>query len=424
MSSNIVITTFGTLGDLNPYIALAQGLKERGHNPVVASSEFFREFIENAGLEFRPIRPDIDPENTELARRAMDPKTGTEMVLKEILFPVIRDSYRDLSEATAGADMLVTHPLAFAGPLVAEKRQIPWVSTVLAPMSFFSAYDTPVLPPFPSLARLRLLGKVGSSLIIQFARFVARGWSEPVRQLRAEIGLPFGKDPIFEGQFSPELVLAMFSVVLAEPKPDWPANTQITGYCFYDVADVGERLSPEVDRFLDSASPFIVFTLGTSAVLSPGAFYQESIKAVNILGMRALLLVGRYPVYEPRPSLPEGVIVCDYAPFSEVFPRAAAVVHHGGIGTCGQALRSGRPMLIVPFAHDQPDNAFRLTRLGVARTLFPKRYTASRIARHLRTLLENPNYAARAKEVGRRIQSEDGVNVACDAIEKRLTASD
>src|SRR5207244_12880236 len=122
-------------------------------------------------------------------------------------------------------------------------------------------------------------------------------------------------------------------------------------------------------------------------------------------------------------ALPEGVAAFDYAPFSELFPRTAAVVHSGGVGTTAQAMRAGRPMLVVPYAHDQPDNAARVTRLGVAGTLARHRYDPARAAAALRPLLDDPAYARRASEVGAAIRQEDGVSEACDALEGLLATS-
>jgi rhamnosyltransferase subunit B len=139
--------------------------------------------------------------------------------------------------------------------------------------------------------------------------------------------------------------------------------------------------------------------------------------------VRAVLLVGKNPKNHPPRPLPEGVAAFDYAPFSAIFPRTAAVVHQGGIGTMGQALRSGRPMLVVPFAHDQPDNALRAKRLGVARLVYPRHYSARRVARHLRALLEVPGYRDRAGEIARLVRSEDGVGSACEAIEELLAVA-
>src|SRR5437899_11929132 len=131
-----------------------------------------------------------------------------------------------------------------------------------------------------------------------------------------------------------------------------------------------------------------------------GDFYVESAAAAAELGRRAVMLVGRDPRNLPERTLPAGVIMAEYAPFSELFPRAAAIVHQVGAGTTAQALRSGHPMLVVPFAHDQPDNAARVVRLGVARDIGRKHYRAERVASELAKLLEDPGYRKRAAEVG------------------------
>ena len=426
VGKRVVITTFGSFGDLNPYLGLALGLKARGHDPVIATAEFYRPFVEAEGVGFRPVRPDRNLHATEAVRRIVTPGRTPAHLMKGLLFPRLQESYEDLSEATQGADVLLTHPLTFAGPLVAEKVSIPWVSTVLAPISFFSAHDFPALPTFPRLAvGLRRLGPGARRALAGLAKRATRHWPEPVRRLRAEVGLSPGKHPIHEGQFSPELVLAMFSRVLAKPQPDWPLNTRITGHIFYDGSG-RDGLSPDLERFLASGPAPVVFTLGTSVVgRGPAAdsFYRESLKATRILRLRSLFLVGNDPKNHLPVPLPEGVAAVDRAPFSKLFPRAAAVVHQGGIGTIGQALRAGRPQLLVPFAFDQPDNALRVQRLGSAEVLYPRQYTAPRAARRLGDLLGESEYARRAGEVAGLVRSEDGVGDACDAIEELFTSS-
>jgi rhamnosyltransferase subunit B len=426
VGKRVVITTFGSLGDLNPYLGLALGLKARGHHPAIATAEFYRPFVEAEGVGFRPVRPDRNLHDIEAIRRIVNPGLTPEYLMRGLLFPRLQESYEDLSEATRGADALLTHPLTFAGPLVAEKVGIPWVSTVLAPISFFSAHEFPALPVFPRLAVvLRRLGPGAGRALVGLAKRATRHWPEPVRRLRTKIGLSPGKHPIYEGQFSPELVLAMFSRVLAEPRPDWPPNTRITGHVFYDGSGrVG--LSPNLERFLASGPAPVVFTLGTGMAgtgLAADSFYRESLKAVRILKLRSLFLVGKDPKNRLPVPLPEGVAAVDDAPFSKLFPRAAAVVHQGGIGTIGQVLRSGRPQLVVPFRGDQPDNALRVQRLGVAEVLYPRRYAAHRAARRLGDLLGGSGYARRAGEVAERVRSEDGVGDACDAIEELLASS-
>jgi UDP:flavonoid glycosyltransferase YjiC (YdhE family) len=421
----IVLSTFGSFGDVHPYIAIALELKARGHSVVIATSELYREKMDVVGLELHPVRPHLpaldDPDEfSKLAVELMAPRGGTEKVIG-ILMPNLRDAYEDLDAAVNGADLLLTHPLPLVGPLVAQKRKLPWVSTVLAPISFFSAYDPPVLPQMPSLYQLQRRSVFISRLLFRLGVRQLEKLLDPVYRLRAELGLPRGEQPLLAGQHSPALVLALFSQVLAQPQPDWPPNTRVTGFAFYDRRDFfGEtELQPELRQFLDDGPPPIVFTLGSSAFWVAKDFYRDSIAAARALGQRALLLIG-HERNLPREALPKEIGVFEYAPFSEVLPRAAAIVHQGGVGTTGQALRAGRPTLIVPHAHDQFDNAARVARLGCARMIARPRYNARRATTELAALLEQPDYATQAAAVGRVVQNENGARAAVDAIEEVL----
>ena len=417
----IVFSTFGTFGDVNPLIALSLELKRRGHTPVLAIPAMFRNKIEPLGIEFTAIRPDQDPNDKRMVEMIWDIKKGTERGLREFLFPAIRDSYNDLLHAISakgGADLLVTGELAYAGPIVAEKTGIPWASYVLAPLSFFSGYDPPVLPPYPTLSKVpSIVPRVGR-LVPRFARVVTRNWSEPLYALRRELGLDGGKNPIFDAKHSPRLVLALFSRVLGDPQPDWPPNTLITGFAFYD-GDAGKsELSPELRKFLAAGPPPLVFTLGSAAVMAAGDFYERSAEAAELLDARAILLIGSDPQNRPRHGLSEKICVAQYAPYSKIFPLAAAIIHQGGVGTTAQALKAGRPMVVMPYSHDQPDNARRVRHLGVAKVIQRKAYTAEAAAAKIKILLARRSYARHAAEVAHTVASEDGVKAACDALER------
>jgi UDP:flavonoid glycosyltransferase YjiC (YdhE family) len=175
----------------------------------------------------------------------------------------------------------------------------------------------------------------------------------------------------------------------------------------------------ESERLLAAGEPPIIFTLGSAAVMDAGNFYQESIQAAKQLKRRAVLLMGNNSL---RENLSADILGVNYAPYSQLFPHACAIVHQGGIGRTAQALRAGRPTLIMPYSHDQPDNAARVQRLGTSLTISRKQYTAVQVIKQLRKLLENPNHAAKATKIGRIIQSENGVSVACDAIEQQIQA--
>jgi rhamnosyltransferase subunit B len=416
--SRIVITTIGSLGDLHPQIALAIELRQRGHDIIFATMKEYGAIIEPLGFEFHPMRPDGTPiNNSEEIAKMTDLKTGSEYVVRSWIMPNLRDTYADLLDSAQGANLIIAGDIVYAAPLVAEKLGIPWVSLALAPVAFFSAYDPSVIPLFPFLAKLRGLGASFNQVIIQLLKSVTQSWAEPIHQLRKELGLPPACNNPIVDKSSACLTLAMFSAILAKPQPDWDKNAVVTGFTFYDGNLNQQGIPLQLQKFLDAGEAPIVFTLGSAAVMVPGTFYQESIRAAKQLNRRAILLIGKNA---PPDDLSEDMMAIDYVPYSQIFPHACAIVHQGGIGTTAQALRAGRPTLIMPYTYDQPDNAARVQRLGTSRTILRHQYAASRVVKILSELLENPTYAKKAKAIGQMIQAEDGVAVACDAIEKHL----
>jgi rhamnosyltransferase subunit B len=419
LAKRIVIACWGSHGDLFPYIGLALALKRHGHHPVVATIPQYRANVEQEGVAFAELGPNIDPNDpsaSDLYERVMDPVKGSEVIIKELLMPKLKDSYEQLASAVAGADLLLSHPITYAAPVVAEQAGLPWLSTVLAPMLFFSKYDPPVLPALPRANDVPLIGPWLMRVLVPLARRATREWGEPVQRLRAELGLPRGRDPVFEGQFSPRGTLALYSRVLAQPQRDWPPNVTTTGTVFYNGP---EPLETRLEEFLAAGEPPVVFTLGTSAVGAAGRFYDESAAAAVKLGVRAVLLTGGFAQNQPQ-NLPPTLLLVDRAPHQLLFPRASVIVHQCGAGTTAQALRSGRPTLLVPHGHDQFDNARRVRKLGVARTVLPQEYRAERVARDLAALLTDARYLERAATVSIVVREERGAETAVAVIERLL----
>jgi rhamnosyltransferase subunit B len=414
--ARVLLACWGSAGDLFPYLAIADRLRGLGHTSVVATCATYGGVVASEGFDFRPLRPDVQPEDPALLARIVDPKRGTEVVIRELIVPALRDSVADLEAAAADVDLVVSHPVTFAAPIVAERRGLPWLSSVLAPMSFFSPHDFPALPNAPSLVVLRRLGPWTGRALMALARRTTASWTAPVAALRRELRLPAAGDPLYEGQFSPHGTIALFSSALGEPQPDWPAHTTVTGFPFFNRAI---PMPEAVTQFLDAGDPPVVFTLGSSAVHTAGTFWDESLAALVALGGRALLLAGRDSA-RLAASLPRHILAVDRAPHDQVFPRASVIVHQGGVGTTGQAMRAGRPQLVVPHAHDQFDNAFRVRQRGLARVLYPAHYTAARAMTTLRTLLDDAAYATRASAVARQVRSEDGAACAAAVILEAL----
>jgi len=416
---HFLFTTLGSLGDLHPYVAVGIGLRDRGHTVTIATSEVYRAKIEGEGLGFAPIRPDLGHllENPDAIAELVHPRRGTEYVFRKLILPWIEQSFEDTVAAARHADVIAGHPIAFATPTAAELLKKPWASVVLQPAIFLSSYDPPALPGAGFLMPLMTRSPSFTRAFFSLARALMRRWGAPVNAARARRGLPALRDPLLDGMFSPFGTHAWFSSLLASPQPDWPARTTVTGFPFYDKLEPGLGISHELDRFLAAGAPPVVFTLGSSAVFNAGVFYRESLEAVQRSGHRAVLLVGRDPRNRPAMALPESVCVAEYAPYSALLPRAAATVHQGGVGTTAQALRAGRPMIVVPLSHDQPDNAMRAQRLGVARVIPRDQYEAKRVARELENLLASDSYTKAARAAAARVIAENGVAAACTALE-------
>jgi rhamnosyltransferase subunit B len=414
----IVIATIGSLGDLHPCLALALELGRRGHRVTIASTEYYRGKVEKLGIEFHSLRPNWDPTDQELIRQCENLRRGPEILYRKLVLPGLRATYDDLISVAAAADLMIAGELVYAAPLVAEKLSLRWVSGILSPFSFFSSYDPSVLVNAPSLIHLRKIGWRVYRAGLNLGRLATWHWSNPVRHLRRELGLRTDCDPIFRDKYSPVLVLALFSRWLAQPQPDWPRQTFQPGFVYFDGQKAECAPSAELTSFLAAGDAPIVFTQGSIAVYNPGDFYKVSIEAAEQLGRRAVLLGANTVAKGPSSQ----VLVLPYVPYSQVFPHGAVNVHQGGSGTTGQALRAGRPMLVVPYGWDQPDNAARIERLGTGLHLARTNYSPDTATKALNRLLSEPHYALRAAQVGAAMKEENGEALACDAIETVLNA--
>ncbi len=394
----IVFATVGSLGDLHPYIAIGGALRALGHRPVIATTDRYQAAVEAQGIEYAPLRPAESQFGglESVAARLFEPLRGPRYLIGEMVMPHVREQYADIAAACAGADLLVTHPLTLAGPLVGRKTGLPWVSSVLAPISLMSCTDPPLLTASLPARLARRLGARPCRWCMALGAMLVRRWERPLDALRAELGLPRAEHPaLLQGQFSPLLNLALFPPLLADPQADWPARTQLPGFPGFDGPPPAPAMQAELEDFLATGSPPLVFALGSSVVMVAGEFWAQAIAAATRLGRRAILLTGGHW----RGSLPAGIRAFDYLPYSVVFPRAAAVIHQGGIGTLAQALAAGRPQLVVPLAFDQPDNARRAVALGLARSLPIRSATPARLVRELGMLLGEKSYQHAAARI-------------------------
>ncbi len=414
MAKQVLIATIGSFGDLHPYLAIAIGLKQRGHSVTLASCGMFREKVESEGIRFVAIPPALDNVelDAEVRRKAMNTFDGTRYVVQELFLPPIEEAYRILLAEARGADVLLGSLFALALPMVAAKLGIPYINTALQPAAILSAYDPPLIPVMPFLPWLSpaILRLVYGGLHTLNGSLLKKAYD-----LAKQEGLPATSVPRLFGHSSPHGNLILFSRHFMREQPDFPKPTTMCGFPFYDKLDGRQfAVDPEIESFFAAGEAPYVFTLGTSAVLDPGSFYNEAYTAVTRMRKRAIFLVGRanYPEYKKMEN--DRLLVCQYAPHSTLMPRAAVTIHQGGIGTTAQALRAGKPMIVVPFSHDQPDNARRCVKLGVGLSIPRKRFNATLLQEALEAA---PKLNELARSMGILIQSEDAVAAACEKIE-------
>ena len=417
--ARILLTTFGSLGDLHPYIAVGRALRAQGLEARIGTSADYQQAIEAAGLEFVAVPPALADLGSaeELSQRLFDPLRGTERLVREIIMPNLRAAYAVLNDSAADCDLLVSHQLTFMTPVVASLQRKPWLSSTLAPASLLSRFDPPVLTPVNSLQIAQRIGPWLYDWTRGFISRTVRRWEAPVHALRQELGLPVSPQALLlEGQFSPFGTLGLFDAPLARPQADWPAAMQVCGAALYEGTMPDPQLLSDLNAFLAAGDPPLVFVLGSAAVWIASDYWNQAIEAAQRLRRRAILVAGDASL----PALPEGIRAFKYLPYSAVFSRAAAVIHQAGIGTLSQALRAGRPQLITPVGFDQPDNAARAVKLGVARCLPFQRVSADRLVRELTPLLTMDSYAVRARALATGIAGSDGAAVAAQHIIRAL----
>jgi UDP:flavonoid glycosyltransferase YjiC (YdhE family) len=412
----VVIVALGSAGDVHPLTGLALALRERGHRPLLAASPVFRSLAEREGLPFAAIGTEDDFTAAVNDPDIWHPLKAFGAIVRRLIIPSMRPVYELVERESREADTVVVAPVtAFGARLAEEKLGVPLATVHLQPLLIRSR-SAPSCFGFPDVLSLlpRSLRKLSFALADRL--IVDPALAPSTNALRAELGLPPVRRVLLWADSS-RLILGLFPPWFAEPQPDWSSRVQLAGFPLYDESTVVE-LPGALRAWLGEGDPPVVFTAG-SAMVQGENFFRVSVEVCRRGGRRGLLLT-RFPRQLP-PSLPPGVRTFSYAPFSLVFPASAAVVHHGGIGTVAQALAAGIPQLIVPFAHDQPDNACRVRRLSAGTMILSGAYRPRRAVRELDRLVASEQTAAVCRGLAARVDGKAALERACSLIEGLLS---
>jgi rhamnosyltransferase subunit B len=413
----VLLIPIGSHGDVHPFVSVGRALKDRGHSVTVITNPHFEGLVARLGLEFAPLGTEQQFLEAIANVDLWSPMEGFRTVLRytadaiEPVFDLIRERYEP-GNTVVGAQVT-----AYGARVAQEVLGVPMATIHLQPAVILSAIEPPVLPMYGLLRRLPVAARRW------FFRLADRQIVDPLLAPRLNaFRRQFGLEPIsrvMQWWHSPRRVLGLFPEWFCPPQVDWPPNVVLTGFPLYDEQDL-HGLPEDVAGFLDEGEPPVAFTAG-SAMRHCRDFFEAAAHACVKTGRRGVLLT-RFIEQVPA-HLPTGVRHFSYVPFSRLFPRCAAVVHHGGIGTTAQALAAGSPHLVIPRAHDQPDNAMRLVRLGVGRTLSPGRVSASNLAHELSALLGTPRIRERCLELGARLEARDAVETVCLEMERLLLSA-
>lgn len=411
-----LIVAQGSYGDINPSVGVALALKQRGHEVVFIASEYFESLARKAGLELVSIMTRADYLRITSHPAFAHPRKTWSLLSRELVLDAIRPVYHVIAERYEPGNTVVLAPSTALGARIAhDKLGVPVATTNLYPQ-WLRTVHTPITMSPDIHRRLPMVLKKG---LRNFADLVVdKVVSKQTNAFRGELGLPAVR-PMRDGWLqSPQLILGMFPAWFATPQPDWPPQTHLTGFCRFDGSS-GEPLSLEVENFLAAGSPPVIVS-PLSARQETAAFFDTSIAALRQIGRRGILLKPFQDWVPQNPAPDMGYF--GYVPHGSLLPRAAGIVHQGGVGTCAQSLAAGIPQLVVPFSFDQPFNARRLCSLGVAASLPPRAYRPEQVAREMHRLLTSDSVRRNCSEYAERLKREDGAATACDLIERTFCA--
>jgi rhamnosyltransferase subunit B len=408
---HVILVSLGTDGDVYPYIGLGKALRSRGHTITLVANEHFRPLAKQCGFEFRELVSNAETDAL-LENPDMWHPLKSALVVARWGAPLILRQYEVLAKLARDKNcIMVANPGVTAARLVQEELSVPLASVVLQPGCIPSVSAPPLL-----MGGLALSPRMPRFVGDLYWRFVdAVGWALVGRQLN-RVRKSLNLQPVwrlFQWWISPERVIGLFPDWYGKPQADWPPQTRLAGFPMYD-GGLAAGLSAEVLEFCRSGNPPVAFTFGTG-MRHAGDLLQVAGEAARILGVRSLFLT-KYRRQLPA-RLPPGALHCEFAPFQQLFPLCAAVVHHGGVGTVAKALATGTPQLIIPMAFDQQDNATRVEQLEAGCWLKRDRSSGTQIANAL-TRLMTSHTKTRCEAVAKRFAGEDALELAARWIEE------
>jgi UDP:flavonoid glycosyltransferase YjiC (YdhE family) len=414
-----LITALGSYGDVHPMVGLGAALAQRGHHVKIVTNPYFEDVVAGAGLELVPLGSREEYIRLSQHRDLWHPVRGPRLVLTHASARMLRPLYDLLvHQYVADETVFCAHGLDLASRVAGEKLGAPVASIIFAPGLLWTLYDSPRLKGAllgPRVPRWLKREQFWAADVL----FVQPLVGGELNRLRRELGLAPVRRVFSRWLFDTDLILGLFPDWFGPRQPDWPANTRTVGFPLWD-SPADAELSSEVREFLAAGPPPIAFSPG-SANRAAHQFFEAAVEACDRLGCRGILLT-KYDHQLPA-RLPDSVRHFGFVPMSKLLPHTAALVHHGGIGSCAQGLAAGVPHVVQPMSYDQFDNSRRLVRLGVAAEIPVRQFRGRAVADALAPLMDSPAVEARCRELAARCDGPAALSAACDMLEQLADSS-
>lgn len=417
-SMRIAIIATGSTGDVLPYVALAKGLAASGNEIRFVSHDNYETLVEDHCLEFSPIEGDVqDIAQSDMMRQYLE--KGKLVSIMSEMAKAARIGAVNVTKAglvaCKDADLILGGMGGvFPGIALAEKFQLPFIQAYLVPLTPTASFASVLLPaqlPLPIGSLRRASHHLTRQFLWQTYRTADRiARSEVLDLPNAPFLGPYNSEPVFDTP-----ILYGFSLHVISPPLDWPDRTHITGY--WTLEPPIDWSPPDgLEEFIESGTKPVCIGFGSMGNRDPKKITELVLKALEISGERAVLLSGWSGLDEA--ILPNFVFMIESVPHSWLYPRVAAVVHHGGVGTTAAGLRAGVPSVVIPYFGDQPFWGNRVAELGAGPRPIPRRkLTAKKLAHAIHLAISNKAMKERASELGIALRSENGIANAVSVIE-------
>lgn len=390
MKKTVIITAYGTMGDMNPTIELALAIRSRGMKPVLIINSSYKKLAEEHGIEAFFYGPEVNVSEMLNKQPGYMSRKAAPVIVREIFIPLTEDLYRTTLEVIrqTEASAVVAHALSYGAIWAAKDAGIRSVCFYLAPVSFltpgiFDIYRAPKRSLFKLMFPLYLK---------KFNK-----WLKPACE---SIGKTWDSEVLKDIIYGHDLIIGLWDKEWGLLKESAEDRLRICGFPLKEPVEIRDE---GLKRFLENGSAPVVFALGTSAVNVAGNFFDIALKSLDRLNRRGVFFTGS----KHLENLPDTVYQIPSAPYSAVFPYASAITHHGGAGTSSEAMRAGKPSVVIPFAHDQFDNAGRIKKSRVGVVLKRSGLSAENLEQAIRKVLGSEEILKASEDIGIRI-SENG----------------